>query len=151
MRNKQQLVASHICPDRVLNLQPKYVPCLGVKPPTFWSMGRCSNQLSHTGQGCLPIFQMRILKQRGEVTCPRSPSCGWGWPEFTAQGDFKPSGSFQLRTVQLSCLFLWAAFSHHQPSVIALAPIVTHLVLKLTHNLPLHFDVSVLPNANDVS
>ena len=38
-------------PDQGLNLQPKYVPWQGIKPPASWRMGQCSNQLNHTGQG----------------------------------------------------------------------------------------------------
>ena len=34
-REKHQLVASHTRPDWGSNLQPKYVPQLGIKPATF--------------------------------------------------------------------------------------------------------------------
>ena len=47
VREKYQLVASCICPDRGLNSQPSYVPWLEIKPTTFWCTGWCSNQLSH--------------------------------------------------------------------------------------------------------
>lgn len=33
-----KLVASHSCPNRVLNLQSRYVPCLGIGPTTFQCM-----------------------------------------------------------------------------------------------------------------
>ena len=34
-----------------LNPQPSHLPWPGIKPLTFLFTGRCSNQLSHTGQG----------------------------------------------------------------------------------------------------
>ena len=45
------------------NLRPRYVPWPGIKPVTFPCMGKCSTQLSYTGQG-LPIFilnEVRVL------------------------------------------------------------------------------------------
>ena len=56
VREKHQLVTSHRCPDQGLNLQPRYVPLPGIKSPAFLFMGRCSNQLSHTGQGHTILF-----------------------------------------------------------------------------------------------
>ena len=50
-REKYWLVASHMHPDRKLNPQHRHVPWPGTEPTTFQIMGRCSNQLSHTGQG----------------------------------------------------------------------------------------------------
>lgn len=65
--------------------------------------------------------------ERGQVTCSRSPSCGWGWPGLTSHGAFKPSGSFQLRMIQRSCLFCGMPSLTTQPRVIALAPeLMTH-------------------------
>ena len=43
VREKHQLVASHTFPVQELNLQPRYVPWLGIKPATFLCMRRCSN------------------------------------------------------------------------------------------------------------
>ena len=34
-REKHWLVASHMCPDRGLNPQPRYVPRLGIEPASF--------------------------------------------------------------------------------------------------------------------
>ena len=36
VREKHQLVASHIYNDQGLNLQPRYVPQLGTEPATSW-------------------------------------------------------------------------------------------------------------------
>lgn len=49
--------------------------------------------------GCLPIFQMRNPKVRGEMTCPKSPAVDGGGQNSTAAWAFKPSGSFQLRMI----------------------------------------------------
>ena len=55
-REKYWKVASPTCPSWGLNLQPRHVPWLGIKPTTFWFTGPCSNQLSHTSQGCSFTF-----------------------------------------------------------------------------------------------
>ena len=47
---KYQSVASHMCPDLGPNPQPTHLPWLGIPPVTFWFMGQCSNQMSHTSQ-----------------------------------------------------------------------------------------------------
>ena len=39
VREKHHSVASHMCPDRGSNLQPRYVPWLGIEPPAFWWVG----------------------------------------------------------------------------------------------------------------
>ena len=44
---KHWSVASCMCPDWGLNLQPRYVPWAGIEPVTFWCMGQHSNQLRH--------------------------------------------------------------------------------------------------------
>ena len=51
VREKCCLVASHTCPHHTLNLQPRCVLWPGIKSPTFWCMGWCSNQMSHASQG----------------------------------------------------------------------------------------------------
>ena len=38
-------------PLLLINLQPRYVPWPGIKLVTFQFNGRCSNQMSHAGQG----------------------------------------------------------------------------------------------------
>ena len=52
MREKHQSVASHACPNQGRNLQSRRMPWPETEPATFWFMGRCSNQVSHTNQGC---------------------------------------------------------------------------------------------------
>ena len=49
LREREQLqsVASCMCPDGWLNLQPRNMPWLGFEPTTFWCIGQHSNQLSH--------------------------------------------------------------------------------------------------------
>ena len=42
---------SRMCSNWGWSLQPGNVPWQGIKPRTLQSMGWCSNQLSHTGQG----------------------------------------------------------------------------------------------------
>ena len=50
-REYQFLLPSCRCLEWGSNLQPGCVPWLRIKPMTLWSMGQCSNQLSHAGQG----------------------------------------------------------------------------------------------------
>ena len=57
---KHRSVASPISPDWGPNLQPRHIPWPGIKPVTFWFTGRCSNQLSHTGQGYLGFLSISI-------------------------------------------------------------------------------------------
>ena len=47
----KQLIASCMCHDWGLSLQPRCVPQPGIKPVTFQSTGQQSNQLSHNSQG----------------------------------------------------------------------------------------------------
>ena len=48
VREKHRLTVSRPRPDRESNLQPMYVPQLGIEPVTiFWLIGWYSNQLSH--------------------------------------------------------------------------------------------------------
>ena len=50
-REKHPTIASHMRPNRALNLQPRYEPWPGIEQcTTFQFMERCSNQLSQTGQ-----------------------------------------------------------------------------------------------------
>ena len=51
VREKHLLVASW-----------RHVPWLGIKHATFWFMGRCSKQLSHTGQGFAFAFKVSFEK-----------------------------------------------------------------------------------------
>ena len=37
------------------------VPWPRIKPPHFWCIGRCSNQLRHTGQGFISSFLKRCI------------------------------------------------------------------------------------------
>ena len=54
---KHRSIASHMCCDRGLNLQPRHVSWQGLEPASLQFMGQCSHQLSHTSQGCLFFFQ----------------------------------------------------------------------------------------------
>ena len=47
VREKYQLVASHMCPDQGSNPQPRYMPDQGLNPRPFWYTGQHSYQLSH--------------------------------------------------------------------------------------------------------
>ena len=47
VKEEHRLLASPRHPNQGSNSQPKNVPCPGIKPTTFWSMGWCSNQQSH--------------------------------------------------------------------------------------------------------
>ena len=68
-RNIDRLVASHACPDWGLNLQPRYVPWLGIEPATFWCMGWCSNQLSHPARVILFIFNSMLWIRFQDLSC----------------------------------------------------------------------------------
>ena len=57
VKEKHQLIASHMCPDWGLNLQPRYVPWPRNKPMTFWYMKRCSSQLSHPARTSLAYLK----------------------------------------------------------------------------------------------
>ena len=72
-REKHRSVASHICPNWELNLQPRYVPWLGIEPTTFWCMGWHSNQPSnparaqtfvHWPEPCFHFFEMSLMINR---------------------------------------------------------------------------------------
>ena len=51
VREKQWLVASDSHPYWGSNLQPRYIPWLGIEPSTFWYVGQCSNKLNYTSWG----------------------------------------------------------------------------------------------------
>ena len=53
LTEKHRSVASCTCPNLGLNPQSRHVPLPGTRPVSFWLMGLCYNQLSHTGQGWL--------------------------------------------------------------------------------------------------
>ena len=65
LRERHQSVASHTCPDRGLNPQPRYMPWPGIEPTTFQFMGWCTNQLSRPhwpGHGWLFLYNYDIMK-----------------------------------------------------------------------------------------
>ena len=59
-REKHWPVASGICHDRVLDLQPRYVPWLGIKPAT-WCTAWCSNQMSHLAKVVNFFLKIKFL------------------------------------------------------------------------------------------
>ena len=63
VREKDQSVASHMCPNQQSHPQPGYVPWLGIKPAVFWRIGWCSNQLSQAARTCAfkgwPAYTLR--------------------------------------------------------------------------------------------
>ena len=58
---KHWWVASHTCPDRGWNLQPRYVPWPGITPTTFWCMGQHSSQQSHTDKGRWYFLNVHVI------------------------------------------------------------------------------------------
>ena len=46
-----------MCPEWGSNPQLRHVPLSGIKPTTLQFTGRCSSQLSHTGQGANTFFE----------------------------------------------------------------------------------------------
>ena len=59
MWERNWLVASHTHSDWGSNLPPRCVPWRVFEPSTFWCVGRCSNQVSHTGQGFPTHFKLK--------------------------------------------------------------------------------------------
>ena len=73
VKEKHRLVAfpmhvdqDHSCLEWGLNLQPRYVPWLGIKPHNLLVMEQCSNQLSHTSQG--PSFLILFIEEFSILT-----------------------------------------------------------------------------------
>ena len=58
---KHQSAASWKHPHWGPNLKTRHVPWPGIEHATFWFMGRCSNQLSCTGQGSLNILEEMVV------------------------------------------------------------------------------------------
>ena len=56
VKEKHQSVASCMCRDQGPNPQLRHVPWLRIESTALWFTGRCSNQLSHTGQGSLCVY-----------------------------------------------------------------------------------------------
>lgn len=50
--------ASHKHPNRGSDLQPMYVPRLGIEDTTFWYMGQPSNQVKHPARAALQDFEI---------------------------------------------------------------------------------------------
>ena len=67
---RHRLAASQIRPDQGPNPQPRRVPWPGIGPKTFWCTGRCSHQVSPTGQGCHVV----VLTA---VATPHIPRTDW--------------------------------------------------------------------------
>ena len=51
LREKHRLVAFSYVPQQGIEPTTSVCTLIRIKPVTFWSVGWCSNQLSHTGQG----------------------------------------------------------------------------------------------------
>ena len=61
VRERERLIGCiHMCPDWGSNPQPRYMPWLGIKSTTFWCIGWCSNQLSHTNQAFQSVFNLHF-------------------------------------------------------------------------------------------
>ena len=63
VREKHQSVASRMCPDQELNLQPRYVCWPEIEPTTFWCVWWCSNQLSQLARAHHVYFPSLISHQ----------------------------------------------------------------------------------------
>ena len=72
-RNIDQLTPIN-APTRESNLQPRYVPWPGIKPPDFWCLGRLSNQLSHQARA-LYVFYMSVNSLFKSARSSLSPAC----------------------------------------------------------------------------
>ena len=55
-RERDQLVASYMLPDWIWNVQPYFVPWLGIEPVICWCLRWYSNQLSHQAKGIYSLF-----------------------------------------------------------------------------------------------
>ena len=65
-REKYPLVASCTCPDQGSNPRLRYVPWWGINLATFWCMGWCSNQVSHSARAQLSFqFILPLLYHSG--------------------------------------------------------------------------------------
>ena len=62
VREKYQLVASHVYLNQGSNLQHRYVPWMGIKYGNFWCMGQFSNQLNYPGKGYIHDFSFSFFK-----------------------------------------------------------------------------------------
>ena len=54
---------TNLCADRESNLQPRYIPWLGIKLTTFWCTGWSSNQLSHPARAASMSLKLPNLSQ----------------------------------------------------------------------------------------
>ena len=72
-REKRWSVASYMHPNWGSNPQPRYVPWPGIKPTTFWCIGRCSNQLSYQAKAAAH----HILTNTTQTSYMASPKVMW--------------------------------------------------------------------------
>ena len=83
-REKYRSVASCMCPDWGLNLQPRHVPWPGIEPVTLWFAGwhpanwatLARARASHICICLLPLTGMLFLKLFTQLALPPPPSVG---------------------------------------------------------------------------
>ena len=83
MREKYHLVASHRYSNWGWNMHPRHLSWLGIKPVTFWCIGQCSNQPSHTNWvdwGHIHFWShLWILVVCGQTTERQGWNPTWEW------------------------------------------------------------------------
>ena len=111
VREKHQLVASHMHPNRGSNPQPRYMPWPGIKPAAFWGcMGTTLQPTEPHGQD-FPDILMTVLKMR-----EKGGTCLWHThKEGGGGGEEKGKKNEKASCGRTFLAYYWKALENLEP------------------------------------